>query len=95
MSQEDLLAVASEISAIAVDLSKLATCLEVPQDPTSENGTKRDKIVNLFLMWQTQNHPNSSNSKANLQRCLQQLDNPSIDGILRKFCGQQNENMLV
>lgn len=85
MTQEDLLAIASEISTKAVDLSDLAACLEVPPDQTDESGTERDKIVKLLLKWQTQNQTNSS--KIDLQKCLRQLNNPSIDELLKKFCG--------
>ena len=86
-TQENFLSIASAISShVATDLSDLAKCLGVSLDNKDESDTKAEQIVKLFLLWQSMNRVEAS--KAKLLICLQQLNDASINEILKKYYGQ-------
>ena len=56
-----------------VDPSDLASCLEVRLDEGTESGSKKDKIVNLILLWVSEHCVERSKKK--LLTCLNTLKN--------------------
>ena len=83
--KELLLSLAGEISS-HVNVSDLAKCLEISLDDVKFNATDtiRDKICTLFLLWVSANGVGDSMAKL-LTRLGEQLNNPSIDNIVKKY----------
>ena len=86
IQEPELLSLAGEISS-HVDLSDLADCLPgVSLDDTifNTNDTTRDKIFKLFMLWKSVAN-RAEDSMAKLLSYLQQLNNSSINAIIKKY----------
>jgi hypothetical protein len=82
--KQELLSLAGEISS-HISVSDLARYLEISLDDVtfSASDTDRDKICTLFLLWMSVNRAEGSTGK--LLTHLEQLNNASIDNIIKKY----------
>ena len=82
--KQELLSLASKISS-HVSVSDLARCLEISLDDVklNANDTDRDKVCTLFLLWMSANRVEDSMAK--LLAHLEQLNNDSIDNVIKKY----------